>query len=213
MNRPIEAPCEALLELIHRSASDHADTVLSQAREQARERIRAAFREARQRVARAIAGERLRASGLLANHEAQLETHDRQRYQDAVQHLLTRARHRLGPALMARWARADGRQQWLEQLLDQAGRRLPRGTWTLEHPADWDPVEVRRWRDRIEAATGHAPAARACSELRAGVRILAGGACLDGTLDGLLADEGKVRARLLARLEMALVKTGAGASP
>lgn len=213
MNRPIEAPREALLELIRHSAGVQADTALAQAREQARERIRAAFREARQRVSRTIADERLRANGLLTNHEAQLETHDRQRYQDAVQHLLTRARHRLGPALLDRWVRADSRRRWLEQLLDQAGRRLPPGQWTLEHPADWDPVEVRHWQQRLEAASGHTPATRACGELRAGVRILAGGACLDGTLDGLLADEGKVRARLLASLEAALASTGTGGEP
>lgn len=213
MNRPVEIPCEALLELIRSSASAHADTVLAQARGQARERIQAAFREARLGVARAIAGERLRASGLLASHKAQLETHDRQRYQDAVQHLLARARHRLDAALLERWARAGSRRQWLEQLLDQAGRCLPQGRWCLEHPADWDPTEVRHWRERIETASGHPPATRACDELRAGVRIRADGACLDGTLDGLLADEARVRARLLARLEAALERSGSGGSP
>lgn len=212
MNHPPETPQEALLELISQTREQRSATILEQARVQARERVCNAFQEARRRVTHAIAAERQRAAARLARQEAQLETHDRRRYQDAVQHLLARARYRLDTALLARWAQADSRRLWLEQLLEQAVQRLPASPWTVEHPADWDVTEIRHWQERITALSGRPPDTRTRTGLRAGVRILAGGVCLDGSLDGLLSDEGAVQARLLAHLEAALPDSGPGAS-
>jgi hypothetical protein len=212
MNDSLAGPSAALIELITSSGRARCATILEQAQGQARERVRNAFREARRRVARAISGERLRARSLLASHEARLETQDRQRYQDSVQHLLARARHRLDAALLARWTQADSRRQWLEHLLDQARQRLPVTTWVIEHPADWDTTELDPWQDAIRTLSGSVPQLRVDSALRAGVRIQAGGACLDGSLEGLLADEQAIQAQLLARLEAALPGTKTGES-
>lgn len=210
MSENLAGPSAALIELITTSGHARCTTILEQAQGQARERVRAAFREARHRVARAITGERLRARSLLASHEARLETQDRQRYQDSVQHLLARARHRLDGALLARWTQAGSRRQWLEHLLGQARQRLPATTWVIDHPAGWDTSELGPWQDAIRTRSGSAPQLRVDTALRAGVRIQAGGACLDGSLEGLLADERAIQAELLARLEAALPGTKAG---
>lgn len=213
MNDTVDVPREALIELITATRDAHSAEILEQARQQARARIAGAFREARQRVSRAIEEERVRARGLLAVNEARLETHNRQRYQDAVQHMLSRARHRLGAALLARWRDDQQRQQWLEHLLDQALRRLPKVRWEIEHPAGWDGAEIAAWLDRIAGHTGARPLLRGDARIAAGLRIRADGACLDGTLDGLLADERAVQARLLALLEAALPKAAPGVKP
>ena len=210
MSENLAGPSAALMELITSSGHARCATILEQAEVQARERVRAAFREARRRVARAITAERLRARSLLASHEARLETQDRQRYQDSVQHLLARARHRLDAALLARWTQAGSRRQWLVHLLDQARQRLPATTWVIDHPAGWDTTELDPWQDVIRTRSGSAPQLRVDPALRAGVRIQAGGACLDGSLEGLLADERAIQAQLLARLEAALPGTKAG---
>ena len=204
MNQLPQDPADALLQLIRDRSSSHCRQIAVQAGDQARERVHAAFHEARQRVARAIADERARARVMLASHEAHLETHDRQQYQDSVQHLLARARHRLDAALLSRWANADSRRQWLEHVLAQAERRLPQGQWTLQHPADLDDAERGHLQARISTLSGHSARLETCTGLRAGLRILAEGACLDGSLEGMLADEGVVQARLLALLESAL---------
>jgi exonuclease VII large subunit len=211
MNETLTGPGTALIELIAANGTERREAILAQAREQARERVRNAFREARRRVAHAIAAERQRARGLLASHEARLATQDRQRYQDSLQHLLARARHRLDAALLERWARNDSRRQWLEHLLEQALRRLPGAPWEIAHPAGWDAAEIAHWDAPIRSLTGSAPRLRADPALRAGLRILAGGACLDGSLEGLLADERAIQAQLLARLEAALPDTETGA--
>lgn len=210
MNDTVDTPREALIELIAATRDARSAEIIDQARQQAQARIRNAFHDARQRVTRAIDEERVRARGLLAVNEARLETHNRQRYQDAVQHMLSRARHRLGAALLARWQDAQQRRQWLEHLLGQALARLPKAHWQVEHPSGWDSGEIDAWLERISEHTGARPALKSNARIAAGLRVQAGGACLDGTLDGLLADERAVQAKLLAQLEAALPKPAAG---
>jgi hypothetical protein len=210
MNASTETPRDALIELIATTRNSRSAATQEQARAQARVRVRAAFQEARRRARQAIEGERLRGRSLLAVNAARLETHNRQRYQDAVQHLLARARYRLDTALQARWAAPESRRQWLEHLLTQARQRLPATTWTIEHPRDWDPAEISHWHQSIQTATGSVPLLHGRDGIVAGLRILAGGACLDGTLAGLLADERAIQAQLLARLEAALPDVGPG---
>jgi hypothetical protein len=204
MNAPVDRPREALVELITATRDAQSTAILEQARTQARERVRNAFQEARIRAHRAIEGERQRSRNLLAVNAARLDTHNRQHYQDAVQHLLARARHRLDAALRARWAEPDSRRQWLDHLLGLARQRLPASAWTITHPADWDAAELERWHGDIRDATGSAPILETSDGIAAGLRIQAGGACLDGSLEGLLADERAIQAQLLARLEAAL---------
>lgn len=210
MSDAVDTPHEGLIELIMATRDARSAEILGQAREQAQARIHAAFREARQRVSHAIDEERVRARGLLTVNEARLETHNRQRYQDAVQHLLSRARHRLGAALLARWNDAAQRKQWLEHLLGQALARLPRAHWIIEHAEGCDSHELAAWLERVTEHTGVRPTLTSDKHIAAGLRIQAGGACLDGTLAGLLADERAVQAKLLAQLEAALPKSSAG---
>lgn len=210
MNDTVDTPREALIELIAATRDTRSAEIFEQARQQGQARIRAAFQEARQRVSRAIDEERVRARGLLTVNEARLETHNRQRYQDAVQHMLSRARFRLGAALLARWQNTDQRRQWLEYLLGQAMQRLPKAHWQIEHPAGWDSGEIAAWLERVSEHTGARATLKSDARVAAGLRIQAGGASLDGTLDGLLADERAVQAHLLAQLEAALPKTAAG---
>lgn len=210
MNDTVDTPREALIELIAATRDARSAEIIDQARQQAQARIRNAFHEARQRVTRAIDEERVRARSLLAVNEARLETHNRQRYQDAVQHMLARARHRLDATLRSRWQDSGQRRQWLEHLLGQALARLPKAHWEIEHPAGWDSGEIDAWLERVAQHTGTRPVLKADARIAAGLRIQAGGACLDGTLDGLLADERAVQAQLLAQLEAALPKAAAG---
>jgi vacuolar-type H+-ATPase subunit H len=210
VNDTVDTPREALIELIAATRDARSAEIIDEARQQARARIRNAFHEARQRVGRALDEERVRARGLLAVNEARLETHNRQRYQDVVQHMLARARHRLGAALLARWQDPRQRRQWLEHLLGQALARLPKAHWEIEHPAGWDSAEIAAWLERIGEHSGARPALKSTARIAAGLRIQAGGASLDGTLDGLLADERAVQAKLLAQLEAALPQTGSG---
>lgn len=204
MSDTVDIPRDALIELIAETRNARSAEILNQAHEQARTRIRATFKEARQRVTRSIEAERTRGSSQLAVNAARLETHNRQRYQDAVQHMLSRTRHRLGAALRTRWEQPESRRLWLDNLLKQALEKLPATTWQIDHPADWDVTEINHWKEKIQQRTGSTPTFRPDTKMPAGLHIQAGGASLDGSLNGLLADERAVQAKLLARLEAAL---------
>lgn len=204
MSDTVDTPREALIELIAETRNARSAEILDQAQDQARERIRATFKEARQRVTRAIEAERSRAHSLLAVNAARLETHNRQRYQDAVQHMLSRTRHRLGAALCSRWEQPDSRRLWLDNLLEQALRKLPAAAWKIDHPVGWDVTEIDHWSEKIKLRTGSVSALQPDAKMPAGLHIQAGGASLDGSLNGLLADERAVQAKLLAQLEAAL---------
>ena len=204
MSGSVDTPREALIDLIVATRNARSAELLEQARQQSRARIRAAFHEARMRVSRAVDEERIRAHSLLALNEARLETHNRQRYQDAVQHMLARTRYRLDAALRARWQHPGQRRLWLDDLFAQALEKLPMAAWSIEHPPGWDSEEIGPWLERIRARTSGPPSLRSVEEIHGGLRIQAAGASLDGTIEGLLADEGAVQARLLAHLESAL---------
>ncbi|MFA7386467.1 MAG: hypothetical protein WCZ87_02265 [Thiohalobacteraceae bacterium] len=204
MNDDVQAPRDALIGLITATREARSSEILAQAREQAHARVRAAFHEARVRVSRAVEEERVRAHGMLALNEARLETHNRQRYQDAVQHMLARTRYRLDAALQARWQAPEQRRLWLGHLLEQALKSLPAAPWRIEHPPGWDDAELAPWRARIEAHAGAVPTLHSDDRIAGGLRVQAGGASLDATIAGLLADERAVQARLLALLEAAL---------
>ncbi len=204
MSDNVDTPREALIELIAETRNARSADILDQAHEQARTRIRATFKEARQRVTRALEEERTRARSLLAVNAARLETHNRQRYQDAVQHMLSRTRHRLGAALCSRWELPDSRRLWLDNLLQQALQKLPAAAWKIDHPVGWDVTEINHWNEKIQQRTGSAPTLQPDAKMPAGLYIQAGGASLDGSLNGLLADERAVQAKLLAQLEAAL---------
>jgi hypothetical protein len=203
-------PSAALLELITSSGRARCATILEQAQGQARERVRNAFREARRRVARAISGERLRARSLLASHEARLETQDRQRYQDVCSTCWR--------APVTAWMPRSWR----------AGRRPTAAAngwstcWTRPAATARDDLghrasgrlgyhRTRPWQDAIRTLSGSVPQLRVDPALRAGVRIQAGGACLDGSLEGCWPTKA-IQAQLLARLEAALPGTKTGES-
>ena len=77
---------------------------------------------------------------------------------------------------------------------------LPAGAWTLRHPPGWPPAEQQAVREELGRELGAEPQCRGDAGIEAGLIIDSGGACLDGSLQGLLADRQRLEARLLALL-------------
>lgn len=199
----VREPMDALLELLQEHADQRCEQIRREAGEQARELVRNAYREARQHVHRGIEEERLHARRRIEAARAQLETRNRQHYRDAVSHTLKRAWNRLQRALTLRWKSSDGRRQWVGSLVERALASLPQAPWRIEHPSDWATDELGKWQSRIETRSGAQCVFAVDEDLSAGLRICAGGACLDGTLHGLLANREEIEAQLLAHLEEA----------
>jgi len=197
----IEQPTQALLDLVEAdrarqsaqiidTASSQAATLRSQARAQARERLRQAFAEQRR-----LLHERVAAA------QARLVTQRRLHGQQRNAALLQRARQQLPGDLLARWQQPATRAAWLVQVLAAARTHLPPDGWRILHAPDWPAAEQQALARTLAVETGVAPKFEADARIAGGLKIVAGGNVIDGTLDGLLADRSSLEARLLRLLE------------
>lgn len=196
----LEAQVETLLALVEQHRAERCSKLLAEAQERRQALLREAYGEARVRVHEAIVTERRRGQDKLDATRAQLETRARQQQHRTALLLLQHGWELLGQAVLQRWKSAPQRQQWVCDLLRQALQRLPRCSWVIEHPPGWELAECAEMQDQLQAHCGGMPELRADDQIDAGLRICADGACLDGTLEGLLADRNAIEAQLLAQL-------------
>jgi hypothetical protein len=200
----LEAQVDTLLALLEQHRAERCAQLLAQAQERRHAVLREAYAEARLRVREAIRSERRRGASRLEATRAQLETRARQQQHRTALLLLQQGWELLGQAVLQRWTAAPQRRAWAGALLQQALQVLPRCGWTIEHPPGWDVAECDELHGAIQAHCGNAPQLRGNDQLHAGLRIHAEGACLDGTLEGLLADREAIEAQLLAQLHRLL---------
>ena len=188
---------QGLLKLVADYREQECQRILGEAEAQARALRRQAF--ARQRVAlhQRIIAERSRAQSLIQAAEAERATRARRRSEQRDAALVNAAWPLLREALQGRWEVADSRQRWVTLAFAEAQRRLPHGDWLVRHPASWPEVDRAATARQLE--TQGAPTRfRADDAVAAGVIIIAGGAALDMSLDGLLRDRARLEARMIA---------------
>ena len=180
---------------IQRKAKRRADALLSQSRREARTRVHEAVLEERRRRERAIVNARHR-----------LDTAARRQLQGRYRKLIDQAWPLLDRELAARWARPGSRAEWCELLVDEAAHLLGKDDWRVEHPdpetGAWSRDDRERLEQLLAARDIPPPVFQPDTALEAGLRIRRHGACLDGTIDGLLAHRAAVAARLLAHWEI-----------
>jgi len=203
MNLPeslLDAQTTALLRRLSREQESRVRRVRDEAEAQAEEIVRRARTEARARVRQAITETRRSDNDAVTRRRAALETQSRRARQGTLRELLERAWLALPAALQSRWSQDDARQRWCDAACAAAGRSLLR--------AERVQVEL----DATDAPTlGPVIAARmaprsnvtvlAVAGLGAGLRLRAGNACIDATLQGLLAARERITAELLAEFE------------
>lgn len=159
-----------LLAVVETARERRCAEIAAGARTAAERIVREARREALRRSHAAFAELRSRAQAERSAAAAALETARRVQRFRLDRALVAQGMGLLRPALERRWADPAARAEWHEAALEVARQRLPPGTWTIEH----------------------APGLT-------GVRVRSGGACVDGSLEGLLADGSEIEARLLAQ--------------
>lgn len=207
MNEPrsvLELQVQTLREVVEAHREKRCRELMTEAKRQRHALLSQAYDEARQRMHAAVEEERLRGHQRIASARAQVQTRLRQRAYQTALLLLHQGWDRLHEALMERWKTPEARSKWIEALGSQALRALPRQAWRIEHPLGWDTREASALLDRIERHCGTKPTLRADKEMSAGLRLMTDGACLDGTLEGLLADRSAIEAQLLAQLNRLL---------
>lgn len=193
----VEEQVQDLLRLVDEYRQRRCDQILSDARRQADELIREAHREARRRMHRAVMEDRARSERSVASAEAHLQTLKRRHQQRRTIALLEIGWEALMDALRARWREAPSRREWVAYLLEDGLRLLPKAAWIILHPMDWPDGERERFRQDVIQHGMIEPRWTADPKIMAGLILSAGGATLDGTLEGFIADRRAIEARLL----------------
>ncbi len=197
----LDAQVTALEEVVESTREARCRQLLEEARRNAVDTVKRAHQENRVRMRAAIDEQRKRMEETLAATRARLATRERQRRQQADKERLTLAWSRLHEVLLERWQDAACRRRWIQHLLEAALARLPGDPWRIEHPERFDLNELSAMNESItEHCGGEPPDFVVDKSIRAGLRIVAGGACVDGTVEGLLTDRNRIEAELLSLL-------------
>jgi vacuolar-type H+-ATPase subunit H len=198
----LERRTQSLLDLVENDRRTRSDALLADARARASTLVAQAHADARARMREAWAEERQRARDRVAAAAANLQTRRRLHEQKHGAALLALAWQRLPDALRQRWRDADSRSRWTDAVVTDALRLLPRGQWRIIRAPDWPEGE----REAVAARLARDPAVRpefaADTDIDAGMRIVAGGNVVDGTLAGMVADRDDIGAKLLRQLEV-----------
>jgi hypothetical protein len=188
---------QQLLAVVERYREEQCAALLARANDQARELVRQGYAEARARGRRGVAEVRLHCRNRIAAAQARQQTRMRQQRHHDNSALLASLWEQLRGSILSRWQEPGARRAWIDALLRTAAASLLDSSWTIEHPVDWPQAEQHALRSRVgEASVSFAPQAG----MAAGLRICAGGACVDGSADGLLKDRAYIESLLLAAL-------------
>ena len=192
---------DALLEEVKRQEGRRCQEIITAAERSARDLLEETRRELHRKRRQAVADERQRRRHALLEAASRIETREQSSAHARYKDVLDAAWPRLVTALEHRWQQVDSRRAWCAMLVDEAAAALGESSWTVEHPADWNADDQSRLLAACEERAVPAPAFVADPRITAGLRITLEDACLDGSLDGLLADRRGVEARILGKWE------------
>lgn len=194
----VRAQVDALMELLEESRSANCREAIERAELQAAEFRRRARKQARERVRQAAHEERERLEHALRMAQAELDTEQRRRARQRDLELIRAGRTALQQALSARWHVAAGRRDWARVTLLEAQDVLLGREWTLEHPAAWPAAERDAALQFAREQCGATIVAEPADELDTGLRVRSGGALVDMSIPGLMANDRAIEGELLA---------------
>jgi F0F1-type ATP synthase membrane subunit b/b' len=195
----VDAQMQHLLEVVDRRREEHCARVTEEAQEQARQIVRQARRETRSRAHEDLLELREQIRQQLASADAQRLTRQRQQRQQVEQALINATWPQLHDALQRLWDDQNTRRRWVNDLVLQASNTLLNAHWCIDHPPDWPGQECNDLKARLRNEFDCFPSFEPQSAVTAGLRITAGGACVDGSIEGLLQGRTRIEAILLAR--------------
>ena len=197
----LESRMQALLDLVEADRKRHCDAIAGDARARAAAILAAAHAEARGRMRAAFEEERRRCETRVAAAQARLATHRRLHDQRHAGDLLQAGWQKLPGALCDRWRQPELRRSWIESVIAEAHKLLPRDAWRIAYAPGWPDDERRALASTLMTSLGGPPEFVVDAAARAGLKVAAGGNVIDGTLAGLTADRAEIGAKLLAALE------------
>jgi len=199
----LEQPTRALLDLIEADRAGQCAQILGEANTRAGALRAQALSDARARMRQAFAEQRLLRRDQIAAAQARLATHRRLHQQQRIAAMLSLAWQQLPGELLGLWRDPPSRAAWVAHVLDAALACMPGGRWRIAHAPDWPDAERQAAAQSLLAGSHASPHFEADAAIAAGLKVVADGNVIDGTLPGLLADRAEFEARLLRELEAA----------
>lgn len=202
----------ALADMLRQTRERRCREIVAEAEQRAAQLTRESRQSARERVHQAVTEERRRRERAIVEARRRLETAERKRIQARYDELLGRAWPLLVRELERRWSTPADRAAWCELLVDEAAALFGTEGWTIVHPQPgngaWSEEDSDKLGGMLASFGVKAADYRTDSELRAGLQIRQGGARLDGSIDGLLAQRSDIEGRLLACWETEVRRLG-----
>jgi hypothetical protein len=195
----VDEQTQALLDLVEADRTRRCEAILGEAKSRAAALRAQAHADARARMRQAFEEQRALRRDRLGAAQARLATQRRLQEQQHNAALLRWAWDRLPGELLGLWKAPASRAAWVANVLASAHARMPRGPWRIVHAPDWPTAEQQA--QAVGAEPAAAPRFEADDTIAAGLKVLAGGNVIDGTLGGLLAHRAEFEARLLRQLE------------
>ena len=191
---------KGLLRLVQDYREQECRRILEAARQEAADIRSQSFHKLRAHLHSRVVAERSRARERIQAARAEQTTQERSARERMSLELLRTAWPLLRERLLARWREPEQRRRWTAAYLRRALSMLPHGRWTVRHAPEWCDQERREALTELIDDFGQAPGFRSEPAMEAGLIIESGGAVLDASLGGLLADRARLEARLLALL-------------
>ena len=197
-NTIVGAQLQHLLEVVDRRRDEHCEDLTNEAEAQARQIVRKAFHAALVDAHEDLAELREQIRKQRAYADAQLHTRQRQQRQQIEQKMITAGWQQMHDALQQLWDDEQTRKRWVNDLVLKASGTLIDAHWSIEHPSDWPGQECLDLKARLSNDYECFPTFEPQAAITAGLRISAGGACVDGSSSGLLQGRNRIEAMLLA---------------
>lgn len=203
----VDAQVQRLLEIVNNYQQEQCGVLSEQAGQQSQQIIRQAYREARLRLHHDIQDSRQHMQQELSATRAKLHTMMMQQRHRADQEFLAQSWELLVAKLMQRWQKPEQRKLWVQKIFDTAIQVLPAEQWQVAHPPDWPTAEKKQFEEMVSHNAQKQLVIAPDAEMKAGIRISADGALVDGSLDGMLSDRVRIESEVLAQCRECIVHT------
>lgn len=196
----VDAQISHLLGVVSRYEKERCQAILEQANNQASKIVKEAYQLSHRRTTRSLEEIRAQSFQDLKMAEAGLQTEARLTRHKLDEAFLSKAWEKLREALCMRWKDAELRKNWVVEIIDKASLALIAREWIVEHSTSLSADDVSFIQSCLDGKELDAIEFNPRAEIDAGVRICAGGACIDGTIEGLLTQRDRIEEIFLASI-------------
>jgi vacuolar-type H+-ATPase subunit E/Vma4 len=196
----VDAQVDHLLQVVKQYENKHCDKLRKRAGIQAERIVEGAYKKARERTMRSVEEARSQSIQDLKMAEASLQTQIRLARHKLDEAFLEQAWIQLRDALCARWQDAELRNQWISEIVNEADASLISREWSLECPDSLSDTECEQLKAQLDTLGLDSLEMKPGDDMNAGLRICAGGACIDGSVEGLLRQKARIEEMFLASI-------------